>query len=554
NGTSGDGGNYDTLAVSAEWLGMVKSRGDYSLPSLGNSLFTLAYGQAVADLHTTDYPPVVLLPLPVITGFETEALAPIDLSQYISDLDDPEGMSYQITLSDESVADLSISGDTLSGSFALAGQANLVIEATSNGLSVSSAGVLGAWPMMEGDYLISDFEGLSLEPESYWNGSDGSGSFASGPALFHNDFNTEYFSWSGWAHSNTSDVTTPGYMNRYSAITGAGFDSGEDGIYGLSSRYGPVVIDFPEKAHAPEGFYVTNSSYAALSMEQGDFVAKKFGGADGTDPDYFKMMVWGFKGSASTDTLEYYLADYRFEEPEKDYIIKTWQWVNLSSLGKVDSLMFGLESSDNGDWGMNTPAYFCMDNFYINPDAAPYVANPLPDFVIYSNGSDSVIDISAVFSDPDDDDDLIVKSLVSDGHERALMASVSGDSLILMGICALTKSVFIDFELVLEGSHGGLNATDTFTVHVECLSNGLEENHLPEAKLYPNPGKGAFILDFSTGEALEVSVYSYTGAKVYTQADFLSGGMIDLSARPAGAYIVRIKHSSGVISKMIQIL
>ncbi len=32
NGTSGAGANYDTLAVSAEWLGMVKSRGDYTAP------------------------------------------------------------------------------------------------------------------------------------------------------------------------------------------------------------------------------------------------------------------------------------------------------------------------------------------------------------------------------------------------------------------------------------------------------------------------------------------------------------------------------------------
>lgn len=354
NSTQGAGANYDTLAVSAEWLGVVKSRGDYSIPSIGNSIFTFGYGQAVADLHSTDYPPVVLSPLPVIAGFETEALAPIDLSDYISDLDDPEGMSYRITLSDESVADLSISGDSFSGTFVLAGQANLVIEATSNGLSVSASSVIGAWPRMEGDFLHSDFEDLTLDPESYWNGSDGSGSFSSGPARFHNDYNAEYFSWSGWAHSNTSDVTTPGYMNQYSAVTGAGFASEKtmSGIYGVSSRYGPVVIDFPEKALAPEGFYVTNSTYAALSMEEGDWTAKQFGGADGTDPDYFKMMIWGFKESASTDSIEYYLADYRFEESAKDYIIKTWQWVDLSSLGKVDSLMFGLESSDNGDWAL----------------------------------------------------------------------------------------------------------------------------------------------------------------------------------------------------------
>ena len=215
--------------------------------------------------------------------------------------------------------------------------------------------------------------------------------------------------------------------------------------------------------------------------------------------------------------------------------------------------MFGLESSDNGDWGMNTPAYFCMDNFYVLPDEAPYVANPLPDFVIYSDGSDSVIDISSVFSDPDDDDALIVKSLVSGSHEGPLMAAVSGDSLILQGTCWLVKSSFIDLELVLEGSLGGLSARDTFTVHVECVG-GIGDNPLPEVELYPNPGHGAFVLDFSTGEPLEVSVYTYTGAKVYARTDFIPGGTIDLSAQPAGAYIIRIVYNGGVISKMIQIL
>jgi len=29
----------------------------------------------------------------------------------------------------------------------------------------------------------------------------------------------------------------------------------------------------------------------------------------------------------------------------------------------VKKLGFALSSSDNGDWGMNTPAYFCFDNF-----------------------------------------------------------------------------------------------------------------------------------------------------------------------------------------------
>ncbi len=107
---------------------------------------------------------------------------------------------------------------------------------------------------------------------------------------------------------------------------------------------------FPQP-DAPEVF-CKNSPRRRTIHGAGRWTAKQFGGADGTDPDYFKLLIWGFGGTASTDTIEYYLADYRFEENEKDYIIKTWQWVDLSSLGRVDSLMFGLESSDNGDWGM----------------------------------------------------------------------------------------------------------------------------------------------------------------------------------------------------------
>ena len=55
------------------------------------------------------------------------------------------------------------------------------------------------------------------------------------------------------------------------------------------------------------------------------------------------------------------MADLRDEA--KAYIINDWRYVDLSGLGKVCKLGFALSSTDNGDWGMNTPAYFCFDNF-----------------------------------------------------------------------------------------------------------------------------------------------------------------------------------------------
>ena len=62
-----------------------------------------------------------------------------------------------------------------------------------------------------------------------------------------------------------------------------------------------------------------------------------------------------------TGTKDYYLADLRDEA--KAYIINDWRYVDLSGLGKVKTIGFEMSSSDTGDWGMNTPAYFCFDNF-----------------------------------------------------------------------------------------------------------------------------------------------------------------------------------------------
>jgi hypothetical protein len=108
--------------------------------------------------------------------------------------------------------------------------------------------------------------------------------------------------------------------------------------------------------------FVTNSTYAALSMENGDAYAKKFGGADGTDPDWYLLTIKGYEKGAYTDSVNFYLADFRSDNSADDYILKSWAWVDLQPLGTVDSLTFELHSSDVGDYGMNTPAYFCLDN------------------------------------------------------------------------------------------------------------------------------------------------------------------------------------------------
>jgi len=219
---------------------------------------------------------------------------------------------------------------------------------------------------------IANFDDLSLAPESYWNGSDESGGFASGSAYFNNNYNSTYDSWDGFAYSNITDTNTSGLDGQYNAIPGGG----QNGSANYAIGFDPVAAGFGtelptmtvDSARTVEGFYATNNNYAYYSMLNGDALAKKFGGGSGDDEDWFLLTITGKDaGGVLTGTVDFYLADYRFADNSQDYIVDTWEYVDLTSLGVVKSLEFSLSSSDVGEWGMNTPAYFAMDTVVPEP-------------------------------------------------------------------------------------------------------------------------------------------------------------------------------------------
>jgi Domain of unknown function (DUF4465) len=207
------------------------------------------------------------------------------------------------------------------------------------------------------------FEGLSLGSSGYWNGADGSGKFTSNGVTFTNSFSSSYGSWDSFAYSQKADVTNGSYTNQYSVFDAA------NGTNKFSIYYPPFDGDAfasfaKDSVYKVTSINVCNSTYTALTIKNGDpSFAKKFGGASGNDKDYYKMTVIGFgaKGD-SLKSVEFYLADYRFDDNTKDYIVNKWTNLDLSSLGKVNKITFRFSSTDNGSWGMNTPAYVCLDN------------------------------------------------------------------------------------------------------------------------------------------------------------------------------------------------
>ena len=208
---------------------------------------------------------------------------------------------------------------------------------------------------------IADFEDLDLTPESYWNGSDGSGGFASGDAHFSNTYSADWDSWDGFSYSNATDTVTEGLAAQYNAITGQGQGGSANYAIGWVGWTSPPTVTL-SSAGVVDGLYVTNCSYSYYAMQNGDLYSKKFGGSTGDDPDFFLLTITGRDaGGNITGAVDFYLADYRPADGAGDYIVNTWQYVDLSSLGVVESLEFTLSSSDVSDWGMNTPGYFAID-------------------------------------------------------------------------------------------------------------------------------------------------------------------------------------------------
>jgi len=216
--------------------------------------------------------------------------------------------------------------------------------------------------------IISDFENISVPENSYVKNSGPEGSFSSGAIILPNMYTDagSFDFWEGWVISNVMDTLTPGFTNEGASWAGSGYLSSNYAVcYSISAVVKiELMPDYPNSII--EGMYVSNSSYSALAMRDGDAFAKKFGGETGNDPDYFYISIkkW-LNGTLSQDSLNFYLADYRFSDNSDDYILKDWTWLDLKSLGRVDSLRIEFFSSDTGSFGINTPAYLCVENITV---------------------------------------------------------------------------------------------------------------------------------------------------------------------------------------------
>ena len=229
-------------------------------------------------------------------------------------------------------------------------------------LMFSLAGRLMAQP------VIAGFDEIEIPAAGYLNNAGPAGAFVSQQLALPNQYNSQFDFWSGWAISRITDNQTAGFGNQYSVISGSGAEGSAN--YAVGYCFDPIIVRLTgtQAGSTVEGLSVNNSTYTYFSMRDGDAFSKRFGGVSGNDPDYLLLSIRAYyQGLLSPDSATIYLADYRFADNQLDYILDEWTFVDLSALGNADSLQFRLTSTDIGVFGMNTPAYFCIDNVRLSP-------------------------------------------------------------------------------------------------------------------------------------------------------------------------------------------
>ena len=224
------------------------------------------------------------------------------------------------------------------------------------------------------DYLAGPTAAGENLYESSWSNPDGVpviGAYqdaTTGLYMTINESFGEINFWNGGiAISRWNDMITEGLPNQCSvyykdAATGFGGYGGSQ-TFAVANADGQISFDDGITECTFDHFWVTNSTYTALSMMNGDMFAKQF---SYDDKDWLKLIIAAFtKDDEPTGTtIELYLADFR--TATSPGILTEWTMVNLTPLGNnVHTVKFDLQSSDVGDWGMNTPAYFCFDNLAV---------------------------------------------------------------------------------------------------------------------------------------------------------------------------------------------
>ena len=179
-------------------------------------------------------------------------------------------------------------------------------------------------------------------------------------------------------------------------------------------------------------------------------------------------------------------------------------------------------------------------------DEPPYIVNPVDD-VVFSDFPQTIeVDLNGVVTDPDDPDENIVYSIVSNPFPEDVTAVMNGKILVL----TRGANNDADFSLVMRATSDGQHVE--FDVHILMyMVEGMDEiaNFI---KVYPNPSMGLVTIDLAENMCFDYTVYDLTGKTVVNGQSQFGSAQIDLTSCHQGIYFVAVSwEGQRMIQKVI---
>ena len=388
---------------------------------------------------------------------------------------------------------------------------------------------------VSGESAMATFDDLSLAPESHWTGDNTKGdeayetTFYSGSYGFANTYIKKWSSWGGYAYSNRTSTNFATWdPDQYNSAVGHGVAGSKN--YGIAYLLGGSTKI--SVTHAPKailsGMYVTNTAWVKHVTEHGTGI-----GPDANTPfkkgDYYKITA--VSNDDETKKIDFYLVDFRSDNPADHYVIDSWQWLDLSALGEVSSIRFNAAGTRANQFGSTIPFYFALDN------VGGKVMEEKSSSITVRPGSTESFDLAKLFASTslpkkagatttyalvEAPEAILATASVVDGKLQ-VVGKVKGETNLLVKATARGASVYLRVPLVL-GEPRPVDPTLSIT----------------DLRVLPNPATEYITL---TAEG-KVEIYALSGALVYRTTNYTRGSRISISDYAPGVYLVRAGGST----------
>ena len=178
-------------------------------------------------------------------------------------------------------------------------------------------------------------------------------------------------------------------------------------------------------------------------------------------------------------------------------------------------------------------------------DEPPYIINHVTDVILDEFPKIVFIDLNGAATDPDDPDELIEYTMLSNSNEEALSASLTDKILKLERLNEGQAVADIAMRATSDGQYVDFN------IHVIMNEvEGLEEDHYG-LRAYPNPTDGQLTLTIEGASGFDYHVFSLMGQCIMNGKVTGNETTLDLCHLNKGVYYISIEWNSNRLIKKV---